>query len=150
LKLKDYIDEKLNCLLKGENKETVLLELINLICKNKEIGNRQEIKEAIFYREKLMSTGIGLGIGVPHIRIKGIKELIVAVGIKKEGVAGYETIDNIPVKIVVMIVAGEKEHKLYIKFLSLVVSKLKNKEVREKIIKAKNEKELYDILISSE
>jgi len=150
LKLKDYIDEKLICLLKGKNKEKVLLELINLICQNKEIGNRQEIKEAIFYREKLMSTGIGLGIGVPHIRIKGIKELIVAVGIKKEGVAGYETIDNIPVKIVVMIVAGEKEHKLYIKFLSLVVSKFKDNEVREKIIKAKNEKELYEILISSE
>jgi PTS system nitrogen regulatory IIA component len=150
LKLKDYIDEKLICLLKGKNKEKVLLELINLICQNKEIGNRQEIKEAIFYREKLMSTGIGLGIGVPHIRIKGIKELIVAVGIKKEGITGYETIDNIPVKIVVMIVAGEKEHKLYIKFLSLVVSRLKNNEVREKIFKAKNEKELYEILISSE
>jgi mannitol/fructose-specific phosphotransferase system IIA component (Ntr-type) len=149
LKLKDYIDEKLICLLKGKNKEKVLLELINLICQNKEIGNKQEIKEAIFYREKLMSTGIGLGIGVPHIRIKGIKELIVAVGIKKEGVKGYETIDNIPVKIVVMIVAGEKEHKLYIKFLYIIVSNLKNNEVREKIIKAKNEKELYEILIFS-
>jgi mannitol/fructose-specific phosphotransferase system IIA component (Ntr-type) len=95
-----------------------------------------------------MSTGIGLGIGVPHIRIKGIKDLIVAVGVNKQGIANYETIDNIPVKIVVMIVAGEKEHKLYIKFLSLVVSKLKNNKIREKIIKAENEKEIYKILSS--
>ncbi len=148
MELKDYIEEDLISLLKGKKKEKILLELIDNICKNKKLNNKEEIKKAILHREKLMSTGIGLGIGVPHIRIKGIKELIVAVGVNKEGIAHYETIDNIPVKIVVMIVAGEKEHKLYIKFLSLVVSKLKNNKIRKKIIKAENEKEIYKILSS--
>jgi PTS system nitrogen regulatory IIA component len=148
LELKDYIEEKLVSLLKGEKKREVLLELIDNICENKKLNNKEEIKKAILHREELMSTGIGLGIGVPHIRIKGIKDLIAAVGVSKEGVADYETIDNIPVKIVVMIVAGEKEHKLYIKFLSLVVSKLKDNKIRGKIIKAENEKEIYKILSS--
>ncbi len=148
MELKDYIDKNLIFVFKKKKKKKVLNDLIDLICKNKEFDNKKEIKDAIFYREQLMSTGIGLGIGVPHIRIKGIKDLIVAVGVDKQGIADYETIDNIPVKIVVMIVAGEKEHKLYIKFLSLVVSKLKNNEIREKIIKAENEEEIYKILSS--
>ena len=148
MELKDYIDKKLISFLKSKTKEKVLLELIDSICKNRELGNRKEIKEAIFHREKLMSTGIGLGIGVPHVRIKGIEDLIVAVGIGKQDIANYETIDGIPVRIVVMIVAGEGQHKPYIKFLSLIVSKLKQTEIRGKLIKAKNEKEIYNILNS--
>ena len=146
MELKDYIDQKLISLLKGKRKEKVLLELIDLICKKKELSSRKEIKEAIFHREKLMSTGIGLRIAVPHARIKGVKELIMAVGVSSKGIPDYETIDDNPVKIVVLIIAGEKQHKAYIQVLSLIVSKLKDNEVREKIIKAKNRKELYEIL----
>jgi nitrogen PTS system EIIA component len=148
LDLKKYIDKKLTFLLKTKEKEEVLIELINLICENKEIPDREELKKDIFHREKLMSTGIGLGIGVPHVRIKGIKDLIVAVGIGKQDILNYETIDGIPVRIVVMIVAGEGQHKPYIKFLSLIVSKLKKNKIREKLIKAKNEMEIYNILSS--
>jgi PTS system nitrogen regulatory IIA component len=148
LELKDYIDEKLISLLKVKKKEKVLLELINSICKNKELGNKKEIKEAIFHREKLMSTGIGLGIAVPHARIKGISELVMAVGICKEGISDYETLDNTPITVVVLILAGEGQHKTYIQVLSLIVSKLKRSEVRESLINAKNEKELYGILTS--
>lgn len=148
MELKKYINKKLTCFLKAKEKEEVLLELINLICDNKEIPDREELKKAIFYREKLMSTGIGLGIGVPHVRIKGIEDLIVTVGIGKQDIANYETIDGIPVRIVVMIVAGEGQHKPYIKFLSLIVSKLKKSEIRKKLVKAKNEEEIYNILSS--
>ena len=146
--LEKYINPKLTCLLKTEEKEKVLLELINLICENEEIPNPEELEKSIFYREKLMSTGIGLGIGVPHVRIKGVKDLTVAVGICKKDIRNYETIDGIPVRIVVMIVAGEGQHKPYIKLLSLIVSKLKKKEIRENLIRAEDEKEIYNILSS--
>lgn len=146
MELKDYIDRKLISLLKGERKEKVLLELIDLVCKEKELSSRKEIKEAIFHREELMSTGIGLGIAVPHARIKGVKELIMAVGVFPKGIHDYETIDDNPIKIVVLIIAGEKQHKAYIQVLSLIVSKLKDNEVREKIIKAQSREELFEIL----
>ncbi|MBN1694801.1 PTS sugar transporter subunit IIA [candidate division WOR-3 bacterium] len=148
MELKDYIDENLISLHKSKKKEKILLELINSICKNKELGNKKEIKEAIFHREKLMSTGIGLGIAVPHARIRGITELVMAVGVCKEGINDYETLDDIPVSVVVLILAGEGQHKTYIQVLSLIVSKLKKSEVRESLINAKNEKELYEILVS--
>jgi PTS system nitrogen regulatory IIA component len=148
LELSNYIDKDLIFLLKEEKKKKVLLQMIDYICENKELNNKENINAAIFYRESLMSTGIGLGIAVPHVRIKGIKEPVVAVGIQREGIPDYETIDNIPVKIVVLIIAGEGQHKEYIRILSLIVTKLKQSEVREKLIEAKSKKELYEILIS--
>lgn len=148
MELKDFTGEKLISLLKNKKKKDILIELINSICKNKELNNKKEIKEAIFHREELMSTGIGLGIAVPHARIKGVKDLIMAVGICKEGIADYETIDNVPVNIVVLIIAGEGQHKIYIQVLSLIVSKLKQSEIREKLMKVATEEEAYEILIS--
>ena len=148
MELSNYIDKDLIFLLKEEKKKKVLLQMIDYICENKELNNKENINEAIFYRESLMSTGIGLGIAVPHVRIKGIKEPVVAVGIQREGIPDYETIDNIPVKIVVLIIAGEGQHKEYIRILSLIVTKLKQSEVREKLIEAKSKKELFEILIS--
>lgn len=148
MELSNYIDKDLIFLLKEEKKKKVLLQMIDYICENKKLNNKENINEAIFYRESLMSTGIGLGIAVPHVRIKGIKEPVVAVGIQREGIPDYETIDNIPVKIVVLIIAGEGQHKEYIRILSLIVTKLKQSEVREKLIEAKSKKELYEILIS--
>jgi PTS system nitrogen regulatory IIA component len=144
----DYIDGNLVFLLQENKKREVLLQMINSICENKRLNNKERVNEAIFYRESLMSTGIGLGIAVPHVRIKGIKEPIVAVGIQKDGIPDYETIDNIPVKIVFLIIAGEDQHKEYIQILSLVVTKLKQSEVRERLIEAKSKEELYQILIS--
>jgi PTS system nitrogen regulatory IIA component len=148
LKLNNYIDGNLVFLLQENKKREVLLQMINSICENKRLNNKERVNEAIFYRESLMSTGIGLGIAVPHVRIKGIKEPIVAVGIQKDGIPDYETIDNIPVKIVFLIIAGEDQHKEYIQILSLVVTKLKQSEVRERLIEAKSKEELYQILIS--
>ena len=148
MELKDYIDKNLISVFKNEKKKKVILDLINLICKNKELDSNKEIKEAIFYREQLMSTGIGLGIAVPHARIKGIKDLVMAVGVCREGITDYETIDNVPVKIVVLIIAGEGQHKAYIRVLSLIVTKLKKVETREKILEAKDEEEIYKILTS--
>ncbi len=148
MKLNNYIDGNLIFLLQENKKREVLLQMINAICENKKMNNKESVNEAIFYRESLMSTGIGLGIAVPHVRIKGIKEPVVAVGIQKEGIPDYETIDNIPVKIVVLIIAGEGQHKEYIQILSLVVTKLKQSEVRERLTEAKSKKEIYQILIS--
>ncbi|MEJ2307338.1 MAG: PTS sugar transporter subunit IIA [candidate division WOR-3 bacterium] len=148
MKLNNYIDGNLIFLLQENKKREVLLQMINSICENKRLNNKERVNEAIFYRESLMSTGIGLGIAVPHVRIKGIKEPIVAVGIQKDGIPDYETIDNIPVKIVFLIIAGEDQHKEYIQILSLVVTKLKQSEVRERLIEAKSKEELYQILIS--
>lgn len=145
MELERSIDKDRMCILKGITKEQVLLELIELIGRSAEIQDVEELKRSIFYREKLMSTGIGLGIAVPHVRIEGVRNPITAIGISHSGIPDYESIDDQIVKIVVLIVAGKDQHKRYIRLLSEIVSKMKSDDVIENLLKAENSEEIYNI-----
>jgi mannitol/fructose-specific phosphotransferase system IIA component (Ntr-type) len=150
MRLREIIRKDCICILKGGLKEEVILELIRLIDASGEIPDVEKLKEGIFYRENLMSTGIGFGIAVPHVRIEGVRGPIVAIGISHNGIPDYESLDNKTVKIVVMIVAGKGQHKDYIRLLSLIVSKLKDKNTRERLIKAHDPNEIYDIFVEED
>ena len=132
--------------LKASTKDHALSELIALIGATGKVKNVEELREKILYRERLMSTGIGLGIAVPHVRIKGVNNPIAAVGVCHAGIADYESIDDELVRIVVMIVAGKNQHKEYIRLLSEIVTRLKDGGVIERLCVAKNPEEIYHIL----
>lgn len=75
------------------NKKKDNLEaLIGLIEKENLVENGDALRTSIFSREELMSTGIGLGIAVPHVRIQGVKNIIIAIGINKNGIQDYSDI----------------------------------------------------------
>ena len=147
MELEKALDPRLICILKGRTKEEVLLELIELLDKSGKVQDITRLRESIFYRERLMSTGIGLGIAVPHVRIEGVEEPIVAIGISHEGIPDYESIDDQIVKIVVMIVAGKDQHKIYIRLLSQIVTKLKSDRVIESLLSARDSGEIYNLLV---
>ena len=93
-------------------KDAALLRTIDHLAKTGAIDDKQAVQEGIFQRERLMSTGIGLGVGIPHIRQKGIDDLMMAVTLSTEGIVDYETLDNVPVRLIFMILAG------HLRFLS--------------------------------
>ncbi len=130
---------------KYTEKEKTLNELIDLINKEEKIKDITSIRKKIFYREGLMSTGIGLSIGIPHIRIAGIDKPIIAIAVQPNGIKDYESIDNLPVKLIVMIICGEKQHKTHIKILSQIVSLLKKNDNITKVIKSENSSEVFKL-----
>lgn len=133
-------------LLRGKIKEEVLNELINLCVMETRTANRDEMAKAIFEREKLMSTGIGFSIGLPHARLNSVTSLQTVLGVSKSGIKDYEALDDLPVKIIFMIVAGRDQHVQYIKMLSQVSKILKDERVKEELLQAKTKMELYQII----
>ncbi len=129
----------------ANNKKDALKELIDVICKNPRITDKKRFSKAIYKREKLMSTGIGLGIAVPHARDKSIQDFVIALGIIKDGLC-YESIDDKPVKLIFMIGASDSQDKAYIKLLSRIVLRLKNKNFTKQILEAKNPKDIYKLI----
>ena len=93
-----------------------------------------------------MSTGIGLGLAVPHVRLEGGDEQMVAVGLSPEGIDDYESVDKSIVRLVVMIIGGKGQHKEHISLLASIVSLFKNDAVRASILASKTEQELYSAL----
>ncbi len=117
-------------------KENALKTLCATLATSPLIPNEEELLEAIFHREKLMSTGIGFGIGVPHVRLPSVKDIVMALGISREPIAGYSSLDDVPVQIVCMVAAGSTQHPEYIRTLSVLSSRLKGESVRKALIAA--------------
>jgi nitrogen PTS system EIIA component len=146
--LKEALSNERILFLKGHTKHDALIELIGVFKKGDGITSYNEIKEKVFAREELMSTGIGFGIGVPHVRLDTLVAPIIAVGIQSEGIIDYHSLDNQPVKIIVMILVRNEQHKEYIKLLAEIMAVLKEEGNRSKVIKARTEVEVYDVFTS--
>ena len=145
LNISDYIAPERIIKLKSTEKKEALKELIKVITTSEKVTDPKIFEKEIFKREKLMSTGIGYGIAIPHIRHKSVKDFVIAVGISKQGVK-YQSIDDEPVHIIFMIGASDKQDKDYIKLLSKLVLRLKDKEFKEQLINAETPQEVYQII----
>ena len=127
------------------DKAGVLQEMLDVITSSPKITNPKKFRKAIVDREKLMSTGIGYGIAVPHARDRSVLDFVIAVGRIKSGVR-YESIDDEPVQLIFMIGASDSQDKDYIKLLSRLVLRLKNDDLKNRILAAANSAEIYDII----
>ncbi len=132
------------------DKNTVLRRLVDLLAESPFVHNRDDLLNGIFAREELMSTGIGFGVGVPHVRIDSVTDLVMAVAVCKRPIAGYSSLDNEPVQIVCMLAARPDQHAKYIRALSTVSSRLKDAETRKLIVASDNPSFIHSQLIATE
>ncbi len=137
-------------LLDAADKQTVLTRLVDLLAETPFVKNRDALLKGIMDREELMSTGIGFGIGVPHVRIDSVTDLVMAVAVCKSPIADYSSLDGEPVQIVCMLAARSDQHTKYIRTLSSISSRLKDPIIRGEIIATDDSALIYKLLIESE
>jgi PTS system nitrogen regulatory IIA component len=146
LKLSAILDLKRVVILEKASKQEVLDLLIDKLADSDAVKSKEDLRNGIYEREDLMSTGIGLGLGIPHVRMKSIKDLVLAVALVREGIEDYESLDSSLVKLVFMIVARDDQHAAHLKLLSHLSNNLKADEIRETLLKSADEAELFAYL----
>jgi len=114
------------------------------------IKNRQELTVEILKREELMSTAIGRGIAIPHVRLSSVTDLVMAVGLCRNDIIDFQTIDDVPVRLLFMIAAAYNQHAYYLQTLSFFSTKLKNTALREGLLAAATPLAAYNLLIAKE
>lgn len=144
-KLADLIVKERIVELKGTSKDEVLKEMVETLAKAPEVGDKEAFYRAILDRETILSTGIGLGIAVPHAKISTVKGIVAALGKTKKGI-NYGALDDQPVHIVVMIGASDSQQSDYIRALARVTLLLKNEKIRQAIVGAETTDAVYEIL----
>jgi len=128
------------------SKREVLLSLAENISAAPEITDPQELSREILKREDLMSTAIGCGIAIPHVRLSSISDLVISVGISRTDIMDFQTLDGAPVRLLLMIAAAYNQHAYYLQTLSFFSAKLKNGELRNALLTSNDRKEVYAIL----
>lgn len=135
--------------LKGKNKQDVLQELVDIIATAPEVTDKNDFYISIMKREKIMSTGIGIGLAVPHVKIDSVKDFVMAVGRKKEGI-DFDSLDGKPVYLVIMIGANTEQRDDYLKVLAKISLLLKHAEFREKIMNAGTPEAIIELFMAGE
>lgn len=131
--------------LKGTTKGDVIKELVDVIATAPQVTNKNNFLISIMKREEIMSTGIGIGLAVPHVKIDSVKDFVMAIGRKKEGVE-FHSIDGKPVFLIIMIGANTEQRDDYLKVLAKISIVLKSSEFREKMINAPSPEAVMELL----
>ncbi|QSH40293.1 PTS sugar transporter subunit IIA [Lentisphaerota bacterium ZTH] len=129
------------------NKADVLNMLISMLADTPQVRSKEDLTKGIYHREQLMSTGIGLEVGIPHVRLGSVKDIVMAAALVRNGIPDYESLDHKPVKLVFMIVAKQDQHAEHIKLLSQLSSRLKSDEFREQLTACTDSKTFYNLLM---
>ena len=128
------------------SKHDAIVQLSQVLATAPQIKNAQELTTEILKREELMSTAIGKGIAIPHVRLSSVTDLVMAVGVCKKPIADYQTIDDTPVDLLFMIAAAYNQHSLYLKTISHFCGKLKQEGFHEQLVNAKDAQEVFELL----
>ncbi|MBU2053864.1 MAG: PTS sugar transporter subunit IIA [Proteobacteria bacterium] len=135
---KEFILEEL----KATSKREVLVELAGAFAKGKLEFDSDAMLHVLLEREKLGSTGIGDGIAIPHGKLAGLEEMVVAFGRSREGV-DFEAMDGKPAHLFFLLMAPENSVGQHLKALAKISRMLKDEAFRKKLLAAKECDELF-------
>lgn len=131
------------------SKWQALKELSALLFEKGAISNFDEFTKALVEREKIVSTGIGIGVAVPHARLVSLNKFVLALGVAQDRGIDWDSIDKKPVHLVFAIGAPAHAQQEYLELLSSITTQVKNPTIRKKLIKAKSTQEIIELLTKS-
>ena len=138
---KEYILEQL----KAKSKQEALAELAGVFIKGRIKFDSGAMLRVLLEREKLGSTGIGDGIAIPHGKLAGLDEILVAFGRSREGIA-FEALDGKPVHLFFLLMAPENSAGQHLKALAKISRMLKDGVFRKKLLEARMHDDLVRVI----
>jgi PTS system fructose-specific IIA component len=135
--------------LPGDSKQDVLNELVGLLESHPGISDFDGVRAAVLKREEMMSTGVGKGLALPHAKSSSVDGIIAAFATTQNPIE-YDAIDNVPVRMLFLMVSAERAKSQHIKMLSRV-SRLMNEDAfRKQLLEAKLPEDVLKIFQEAE
>lgn len=137
--------EAISTSLNGKNKQEVIEEMVDLLCRAGKVTDREKVLKSVLAREKTMSTGVGDGVAIPHGKSDGVSELTGAIGICPEGI-DFESLDGKPARIIIALEATKDNPGPHIRALSKISRLLKQKKFKDIIIEAGSPEKIHEAI----
>ncbi|MBF0253728.1 MAG: PTS sugar transporter subunit IIA [Candidatus Omnitrophica bacterium] len=143
MKIAEFLNEKAIVPdLKATDKEGAIRELIDVLARAEGLRNKEEIAKVLMAREALGSTGIGLGVGIPHGKCNATKRLVASFGISRKGI-DFDALDGESVYIFFCLVAPEDSAGPHLKALARISRLLKDKYFRDYLRSLTDDKKIF-------
>lgn len=128
-----------------EEKEDLLNYLVELANNSNKIIDVEQVRNAVFEREDVMSTGVGKGIAIPHAKTESINSTVAALVTLEEGI-DYKSLDKKPVNIAILLLSEPVNIGNHLRMLSQISKLLNNESLRERIIDSKSNEQVIEII----
>ncbi len=142
--------ERVKVHLEGLDKESILAELVDLVTRSTGLAaQRDEIYQAVWEREEVLSTGVGGGIALPHAKIAGLSAVVMAAGVSREPVE-FGALDGGPVRLLFLVLGPETDADSQVRLLSRISRLLSGESLRERLVSAEDAERFCRILREAE
>jgi len=135
--------------LKGEDKNSVIIELVDVLDSNKLLLDRDIVLNAVLAREQTRSTAIGSGIAIPHGKCKAVSELVMTIGITAEPI-DFQSVDGRGVKIIILLASPIDQTGPHIQALAQISRLMLDDQFKQQLEKADSAETVYKLLRSKE
>ena len=141
--LKQYLKKTNICpQLNANDKDSVINELIDLIVQDTNY-DKEKLLDAIWKRETVSSTGLEHHIAIPHAKTDAVDDITIAIGINKEGL-DFNSLDDLPAKIFVMLFVPEKKKGPHVMLISEVALLLEEMDDVNNLLEKEGIDAIYD------
>lgn len=142
-------DESINLNGTPAGKTEALNQCIDLMAKSGKIADVEKYRKGVFAREEEGTTGIGMGIAIPHCKSDAVTKAGLAAMVVKDGV-DFESLDGTPAKIIFLIAAPNTEDNVHLQVLSKLSVMLMDEQFTNSLINAGSVDEFLNIIDSAE
>lgn len=130
-------------------KDEAIVELVDLLCGAYRLKNRDEILEAVRRRELTASTGVGMGLAVPHAKTDATDRLCMAFGLSREGI-DFDCADGRPAHLFFIMISARDRTGPHIQALAKISRLIGRPEVRDGLLACTTPKELLEFIAEAE
>jgi PTS system nitrogen regulatory IIA component len=145
IKISNYLEKEI-CFFKTSSRDEAIEILVSNLEKTGKLTEKDRFHKAILEREKIVSTGIGMGVAIPHAKLPSFKNFFIAMGIQKDKGIEWDAIDKAPVRLIFMIGGPEEKQNEYLQILSHLTVIVKDEMLRKKLINAEKAEEVIKLL----
>lgn len=131
--ISDYMRPELVCFLSTTTRNETLQALVHHVAHSGGMKDKHAFYQAIIDREEVVSTGIGMGVAIPHAKLPTYNNFFIAIAILKKPI-DWHSLDGAPVQIVFMIGGPDDKQTEYLQILSCLTKGIKDEEIRKKIV----------------
>ena len=142
--IEEVLDPDLITFLDVETRDAALETLINQCDEAQRLRDRDAFYQAVQEREQIVSTGIGMGVAIPHAKLPHYNNFFIAIGVSRQPL-DWKSLDNYPVRLIFMIGGPDDKQTEYLQILSSLTLAIKEEERRKQMLAAQTPEEMIDL-----
>lgn len=131
--------------LEATNRDDVLRSLAERLEDHKVIGSADELYGKLVEREQLGSTGVGAGVAIPHCKLRGLSQVVLAIGITRDGI-DFGAVDTKPVRLFFLVVSPTEAPALHLQVLAAISRWLKQNSHVARLLELHDRQAIYHLL----